>query len=181
MYPKNSRNLVRPLFETYEALLRIQKGASPSPLITPKFGGGSRTTSPEGERVQGEAAAALELFIVAGEDPEPAARKVARRVRSFDLENRGYLRNRRGGITWKTVKGWRDRFQNSGDGGLGAMRFRNALRFVETFGLDAQDDANFALNTLLGSLLPENREKPPLTRDPCRSVHPCLAAKAEAQ
>ena len=159
LYPEN-RDLVGPLLETYEALLGIQKGAAPSRLITPKFGGGSPTTRPEGERLQGEAAATLELLIKAGEAPDLSAQKVARRLRSFDIESSGYLRKSRDGITGATIKGWRDRFSGFADDSLGTMRFKDVLRLVQKLGLDPEEAADFALNSLLGSMLPENREKP---------------------
>lgn len=123
LYPKNYRDLTGPILETYEALLGIQKGAAPTSLITPKFSGGSPTTSPEGERLQGEAAATMELLMQAGDSPDSAGKKVARRLNAFNLDLSKYIRRSRSGITAKTIKGWRDKFRPPADGSLGAMRF----------------------------------------------------------
>jgi len=161
LYPENHRILVGPLLETYEALLGVQKGASTHPLLIRKRkrADGSPTTRPEIERLQGEAAASMELLMRAGAGKDEAARKVARRVGTFNLASLGYTRKSRTGITAATIKGWRDRFSGFADDSLGAMRFRDVLKLVEN--LDPKDAAGRVLNSLLGSMLPENREIPP--------------------
>ena len=162
LYPGNQQNLVGPLLETYEALLGVQKGSSPHSLLIRKrkHEDGSPTTRPEIERLQGEAAAAMELLMRTGDGKDEAARKVARRIRAFDLASLGYTRKSRTGITQATIKGWRDRFSGFADSSLGAMRFKDVLSMVEN--RDPKDAANWVLNSLLGSKLPENRENPPL-------------------
>ena len=159
-YPDNHRALVGPLLETYEALLGIQKGTKANPLITPKPSRGSRPNKPEVERFQGEAAAAMELLMKAGDSKDEAARKVARRVRvlDFDFESLGYTRKYRKGITQGTIKGWRDKYNDPADKSLGAMRCRAVLGLVQN--KDPADAANWVLKSLLGSALPKNRDRP---------------------
>ena len=159
LYPENS-GLVGPLLETYEALLGIQKGTKANPLITPKISRGSRPNKPEVERFQGEAAAAMELLMRAGDDKDKAARKVARRVLAldFDFESLGYTKTFRTGITRHTIKGWRDKFNDTVDSSLGAMRFHAVLSLVED--REPVNAANWVLRSLLGSMLSKNRDRP---------------------
>ena len=159
LYPKNYQNLKGPILETYEALLGAQKGAAPSSLLAPKPTSGSRTNRPEIERLQGEAAAAMQLLMKAGNSKDEAARKVARRVSKFDLKSLGYTRKHRTGITATTIKGWRDKFRGIADDSLGSMRYTHVLDSLE--GADPEAAAAVALKFVLGSMLPENREKPP--------------------
>ena len=158
LYPGKS-GLVGPLLETYEALLGIQKGTKANPLITPRPTKGSRPNKPEVERFQGEAAAAMELLMKAGDSKDEAARKVARRVRvlDFDFESLGYTRKYRTGITQNTIKGWRDKYNDPADKSLGAMRCQAVLGLVQN--KDPADAANWVLKSLLGSALPENRDR----------------------
>ena len=88
-----------------------------------------------------------------------AARKVARRVSKFDLKSLGYTRKHRTGITATTIKGWRDKFRGFADDSLGSMRYTHVLDSLE--GADPEAAAVVALKFVLGSMLPENQEKPP--------------------
>ncbi len=161
LYPENWQELTDPIFQTYEALLGVQKGAAPNPLIMRKPTGGRPTTAPEMERFQGEAAAAMELFMRAGDTEDEASRKVARRVQTFDTKSLGYTPKGGSEITAKTIEGWRDKFTGSAGHGIGALRFKTILfdrEFVKK--QKPRSAATWVLNTLLGSALPENRKKP---------------------
>ena len=170
LYPENRQELSGPIFQTYQALLGLQKGATPKgaaphPLLIPKSIEGRPPTRPEVERVKAEAAAAMELFMDAGDSKDEAARKVFRRIRHIDLESFGYTARRNTardntGITPNTIAGWRDNFTGAAGNSIGAERFRIILGYEIVKNQSPKSAATWILESLLGSTLPENRDNP---------------------
>ena len=161
LFPDNPKNLIGPIFQTYEALLGVQKGAAPHPLLIAKPTGGRPTTKPQIERFQGEAAAAMQLLMNAGDKKDQAASTVARQVQEFDLESLGYTPKSHTGITATTIKGWRDKFTGRTVRNLGAMRFKTVLGLEYVKMQKPRSAATWVLMSLLGSGIPENRKIPP--------------------
>ena len=166
LYPENREELRGPIFQTYEALLGLQKGATPKgaaphPLLIPKSIEGRPPIRPEVERVQAEAAAAMELFMQAGDSKDEAARKVFRRVRQIDLETFGYAGKGYEGITPNTIAGWRDNFTGRAGNSIGAQRFKTILGYDIVRNQSPHSAAAWIIESLLGSTLPENRKNPP--------------------
>ena len=166
LYPENYHELRGPIFQTYQALLGLQKGAAPKgaaphPLLIPKSTGGRPPLRPEVERVQAEAAAAMELFMEAGDSKDEAARKVFRQVQQIDLEAIGYKARDNEGITSKTIAGWRDNFRGYAGNSIGAERYRIILGYEIVKNQSPSSAATWILKSLLGSTLPDNRKNPP--------------------
>ncbi len=162
LVPDNRKNLIGPIFQTYEALLGVYKGAAPHPLLIAKPTGGRPTAKPEIERFQGEAAAAMQLLMVAGDLADEAASKVARQVQRFDLESLGYTPKVHKGITANTIKGWRNKFTGHTGRSLGAMRFKTVLGLEYVKKKKPKSAASWVLKSLLGSSIPpEYRKIPP--------------------
>jgi len=165
LYPENREELRGPIFQTYQALVGLQKGATPKgaaphPLLIPKSTKGRPPNRPEVERVQAEAAAAMELFMQAGDSKDVAARKVFRRVRQIDLKSLGYKGKSYEGITHNTIAGWRANFTGRAGNSIGAQRYRIILGYDIVKNQSPHSAAAWILESLLGSILPENRKNP---------------------
>ena len=155
LYPENPQELSGPIFRTYEALLGVQKGAAPNPLFIRRHTDGRAALAPGIERFQGEAAAAMQLFMDAGESKDQAASRVADWVQRFDLKSRRYTPRAHTGITASTIKGWRDKFTGSSDTGIGAMRFQAVLDLECVKNKSPRPAATWVIKTLLGSTFPK--------------------------
>ncbi len=155
LFPDNKQNLIGPIFQTYEALLGTQKGAAPNPLFIRRHTDGRAALAPEIERFQGEAAAAMQLFMGAGESKDQVASRVADWVQRFDLKSRRYTPRTHTGITASTIKGWRDKFTGSSDTGIGAMRFQAVLDLECVKNKSPRSAATWVIKTLLGSTFPK--------------------------
>jgi hypothetical protein len=142
--------LMRPLFRIYDALVGVNLGLEPDPILRADRG---KKRPPHGaavQRLKGEAAAALELYRKSGQNLKPASEIVARKVNVRDLEAIGYKASPHQDIKGRTIMDWRSEINQAGAQSIAARRYDFLLEWSREYGDDeAAGVADFILAELL--------------------------------